>query len=133
VLLKGTAGATYTLKIAESAPAAVGGNLMKGVIYNTTIGQTDGGNTNFVLSDGTFKKVNSIGNTIPAGKAYLQLPTSTSSARDISFSFDDEPTGINMVQGIEQKDDSYYNLQGQRVSQPMKGLYIINGKKVVVK
>ena len=133
VLLKGTAGATYTLKIAESAPAAVGGNLMKGVIYNTTIGQTDGGNTNFVLSDGTFKKVNSIGNTIPAGKAYLQLPTSTSSARDISFSFDDEPTGINKVQGVEQKDDSYYNLQGQRVSQPMKGLYIINGKKVVVK
>ncbi len=133
VLLKGTAGATYTLKIAESAPAAVGGNLMKGVIYNTTIGQTDGGNTNFVLSGGTFKKVNSIGNTIPAGKAYLQLPTSTSSARDISFSFDDEPTGINKVQGVEQKDDSYYNLQGQRVSQPMKGLYIINGKKVVVK
>ena len=133
VLLKGTAGATYTLKIAESAPAAVGGNLMKGVIYNTTIGQTDGGNTNFVLSDGTFKKVNPIGNTIPAGKAYLQLPTSTSSARDISFSFDDEPTGINKVQGVEQKDDSYYNLQGQRVSQPMKGLYIIKGKKVVVK
>jgi hypothetical protein len=106
---------------------------MKGVIYNTTIDQTDGGNTNFVLSGGTFKKVNSSGNTIPAGKAYLQLPTPSSSARDISFSFDDEPTGINMVQGIEQKDDSYYNLQGQRVSQPMKGLYIINGKKVVVK
>ena len=133
VLLKGTAGATYTLKIAESAPAAVGGNLMKGVIYNTTIDQTDGGNTNFVLSGGTFKKVNSSGNTIPAGKAYLQLPTPSSSARDISFSFDDEPTGINKVQGVEQKDDSYYNLQGQRVSQPMKGLYIINGKKVVVK
>ena len=106
---------------------------MKGVVYDTTIPHTDGDNTNFVLSNGTFKEVYSSGNTIPAGKAYLQLPTSTSSARDISFSFDDEPTGINKVQGIEQKDDSYYNLQGQRVNLPMKGLYIINGKKVVVK
>ena len=133
VLLKGTAGETYSLKIAESAPDPVYDSPLKGVVFDITLPQEDGGNTNFVLSNGTFKKVNSIGNTIPAGKAYLQLPTSTSSARDISFSFDDEPTGINKVQGVEQKDDSYYNLQGQRVSQPMKGLYIINGKKVVVK
>jgi hypothetical protein len=133
VLLKKLDSGEYKLKIAESAPETIDGNLMKGVVCPTAISQTNGGNTNFVLSGGTFKKVNSIGNTIPAGKAYLQLPTSTSSARDISFSFDDEPTGINMVQGIEQKDDSYYNLQGQRVSQPMKGLYIIKGKKVVVK
>ena len=133
VLLKGTADTEYKLKIAESAPAATDGNLLKGVVVPTTIPQTDGDNTNFVLSNGTFKKVNSNGNTIPAGKAYLQLPTPSSGARDISFSFDDEPTGINMVQGIEQKDGSYYNLQGQRVSQLVKGLYIINGKKVVVK
>ena len=133
VLLKKLDSGEFKLKIAESAPDAVGGNLMKGVIYDTQIPQIDGSNTNFVLSNGTFKEVNSSGNTIPAGKAYLQLPTPSSSARDISFSFDDEPTGINKVQGVEQKDDSYYNLQGQRVSQPMKGLYIINGKKVVVK
>ena len=133
VLLKKLDSGEFKLKIAESAPDAVGGNLMKGVIYDTQIPQIDGSNTNFVLSNGTFKEVNSSGNTIPAGKAYLQLPTPSSGARDISFSFDDEPTGINMVQGVEQKDGNYYNLQGQRISQPVKGLYIINGKKVLVK
>lgn len=134
VLLKKLDSGEFKLKIAESAPDAVGGNLMKGVIYDTQIPQIDGSNTNFALSGGVFKKIKADGgNTIPAGKAYLQLPTPPSGAREISFCFDDEPTGINMLQGVEQKDGSYYNLQGQRVSQPMKGLYIINGKKVVVK
>jgi hypothetical protein len=31
------------------------------------------------------------------------------------------------------EDNNYYNLNGQRVSQPKKGLYIVNGKKVVIK
>jgi len=133
VVLKKLNEGEYKLKIAEESPEAIVGNKLVGVVAPTAIPQADGGNTNFVLSGGTFKKVNSSGNTIPAGKAYLQLPTPSSCARDISFSFDDEPTGINKVQSVEQKDDSYYNLQGQRVSQPMKGLYIIKGKKVVVK
>ena len=133
VLLKKLDSGEFKLKIAESAPDAVGGNLLKGVVYDTTISQTDGDNTNFVLSSGTFKKVNSVGgNTILAGKAYLQLPTSTP-APSITISFDDEATGINMVYGEDLKVNGYYNLQGQRVSQPTKGLYIINGKKVIVK
>ena len=56
----------------------------------------------------------------------------TSSAR-ISMSFDDETTGINMVHGSGIKADSYYDLQGRKIENPKKGLYINNGKKVVVK
>lgn len=133
VLLKGTAGMTYTLKIAESAPAAIDGNLLKGVVYPTTIQQKDGDNTNFALSNGSFKMISDGGNTISAGKAYLQLPTPSSPAREITFCFDDEPTGINLVHGEETKDHGYYNLQGQRVCQPTKGLYIVNGEKMIVK
>ena len=132
VLLKGTADTEYKLKIAESAPAAIDGNLLKGVVVPTTIPQTDGDNTNFVLSDGTFKKVKN-NTTIPAGKAYLQLPTPSTPAPSITISFDDETTGINMVHGEDLKVNGYYNLTGQRVNQPTKGLYIINGKKVIVK
>lgn len=42
-------------------------------------------------------------------------------------------TGVNMVSGQGLMADGYYNLQGQRVHQPRKGLYIVNGKKVVLK
>ena len=135
VLLKGTADATYTLKIAEESPEAIVGNLMKGVVCPTAISQIDGGNTNFVLNGGVFKKVRANNNTLAAGKAYLQLPN-TSSAREISFIFDDETTGISATlydKGQMTNDKAIYNLNGQRVAQPTKGMYIINGNKVIVK
>lgn len=134
VLLKGTAGNTYNLKIAESTPDPVYDSPLKGVVFDITLQQIDGSNTNFVLSGGVFKKIKADGgNTIPAGKAYLQLPTSSGSAPNFTFSFEDDITGINMIQGDELKMNGYYNLAGQHVANPTKGLYIINGKKVVVK
>ena len=68
-----------------------------------------------------------------ANRAYLAVPTSAlgpSSA--IGFGFDDETTGI---QNIERtiNDNRYYTLDGRRVAEPTKGIYIINGKKVVIK
>ena len=44
-----------------------------------------------------------------------------------------EATGIDTVTSEELKVKSYYNLSGQRVGQPAKGLYIVNGKKLIVK
>lgn len=49
----------------------------------------------------------------------------------IYMSFDDETTGIKLVRAED--DDSYYDLNGRKVLNPKKGLYINNGKKVVVK
>ena len=40
-------------------------------------------------------------------------------------------TNINGVQQDDRTADSYYNLNGQRVSEPRKGLYIVNGKKII--
>lgn len=42
-------------------------------------------------------------------------------------------TGINTVERVNINDNRYYNLAGQRVEQPTKGLYIVNGRKVVIK
>ena len=59
----------------------------------------------------------------------------TSGAR-ITLVFDDEETtGINTIKGSELKvyNNAYYDLSGRRVAQPTKGLYIVNGKKVLVK
>lgn len=46
---------------------------------------------------------------------------------------DNEATGISEVQDAKQKVQGCFDLQGRRVAQPTKGLYIINGKKVVIK
>ena len=46
---------------------------------------------------------------------------------------DDEATGIVSAQPRKYEQDVYYNLQGQRVEKPGKGLYIRNGKKVLIK
>jgi hypothetical protein len=77
-----------------------------------------------------FVKVKS-GDTIPSGKAYLTIPAT---ARDfIGFGDDDDVTGINAVEQEVKADNQYFNLAGQRVAQPTKGLYIVNGKKVIIK
>jgi hypothetical protein len=46
----------------------------------------------------------------------------------------DDETGVNEVRGQkEEVRGDFYNLAGQRVAQPTKGLYIQNGKKIVIK
>ena len=137
ILVKGDAG---TYNIPHSTVRAVYANFFKGNLGETiSIGETDGDMTNYYLSgkDGTFKSVNGNAN-IGKNKAYLQLPTSVfAGTRSIGISYDDEDgtTGIN-VQSSKfnaPSDNAYYTLQGQRVINPGKGLYIHNGKKVVIK
>ena len=116
----------------------------------------DGSQTNYYLKgDGSFVSVNGYVN-IKNNKCYLALPTSmvavssTRSAEDdykfeepeviklpIDFksigSEGDGTTGVKEVKSGEAKGDEWYTLQGQRVAKPGKGLYIKNGKKVVIK
>lgn len=71
-------------------------------------------------------------------RCYLDLdnvPTSSSSRASVRMSiFDDETTGIeNLNPALSEGEGVVYNLRGQRVAQPTKGLYIVNGKKVVIK
>jgi ubiquitin len=72
-----------------------------------------------------FYKLQSDG-TIGANKAYL---TTAASARE--FFLFDEATGIEMPTVEDNADAVVYDLQGRRVAQPTKGLYIVNGKKVI--
>lgn len=51
----------------------------------------------------------------------------------IGLSIDGETTGINTVHGLGIKANGTYDLQGRKIENPKKGLYINNGKKVVVK
>ena len=67
---------------------------------------------------------------IEGHRAWLAIPKAKASAR--GYSLEGDATGINRVAADGQKGE-YYNLKGQRVAAPTKGLYIINNKKVVIK
>lgn len=72
--------------------------------------------------------------SIPAGKAYLVV--ASAEARVLNVVVDDsETTGVSEKLNVssEKSSTAVYNMQGQRVAQPTKGLYIVNGKKVIVK
>ena len=71
------------------------------------------------------------GNSMPARKAYLML--SVAAAHELNILFGDEATGINAVKGLSDDSGELYNLAGQRVNQSAKGIYIKNGRKVVIK
>lgn len=84
-------------------------------------------------SDGTFKKVN-VAHINPF-RAYISIPGTSPTPAPAMLSISlGGTTGIeNAVKSEEKKDKSYYDLQGRRVQQPTKGLYIVNGKKVIIK
>jgi len=138
VVVKGNKGV-------HTIPAGVGQpvypNMMKGVTTNTALAKVNGDYTNYVLANKGgnlgFYAV-SDGSTLGAGKAYLPLPTAdlpSSSARGLILNFDDEDvTAINSAK-IQQpvENGQYYDLQGRRVDNPTSGLYIVNGKKVIIK
>ena len=70
--------------------------------------------------------------TLQAGKGYLNI--SVGAGAKPSFITFEETTGIsNAAVETTEDDGTYYNLQGVRVMNPQKGIYIKNGKKVVVK
>ena len=130
VIYKDVDAATEVTFTATDADASdVAGNLLKASATDVT---ADG--THYILANGAsgvgfYKATPST--TIAAGKAYLISP---SGAPFFLFGFGGETTGINAAKAEGVKTgEAVYNLNGQRVSQPTKGLYIINGKKVVMK
>ena len=71
--------------------------------------------------------------TLQKGKAYLKVEGSVT-APSLGIVFDlGGTTGISATLNNERVNSEIYNLAGQRVAQPTKGLYIVNGKKVVIK
>lgn len=72
------------------------------------------------------------GVAVSLGHAYLELPAA-SATRFYSIQFGGETTGINEVNAAAKAYGAYYTLQGVKTSKAAKGIYIHNGKKVVIK
>ena len=135
VLVKAAAG-TYTFAaacgtIAEAVTTPVSGALTGTFVYNDALAnayilQKQSDEVAFYSISGT--------HAINAFRAYI--PTSVvpnGAARNLTIIFDDDISGIETINGTELVVNGYYNLNGQRVNQPAKGLYILNGKKIIVK
>ena len=134
-------------------------NLLVGVTSPTLIGATEtiGGEvyTNMILNSGAFYRTS--GGTLGANRAYLRVRSSdVADLAKLSTLADDEPTGINTMHNEEcimhnnpSGNSWYYDLQGRKISFPSgggregassfiphpsskKGIYIIDGKKVVI-
>ena len=135
VILYGEEG-DYNVTVIASAPAITENELI-GVTSRTLVEWTTGGDGkyNYILQGGVFKKA-AAGGHLKANRAYLHTSydVTAAGARDyLEFAFEDgDVTAIETVKG-EKADGQYYNLNGQKVQNPTKGLYIINGKKVVIK
>lgn len=119
---------TYDVPVITSADPVVG-NLLIGVTSNHSAEEGD-----YVLAyrsevRGFFPAEDDL--VIPAGKAYLHI--GGSDARSF-LPLNNETTGIGaLLMNNEKVKKEIFSLSGQRVSQPKKGLYIIGGRKVVVK
>ncbi len=125
VLLQGEAG-IYSGKVIESADRLTDNDLKLATADLTGNGKI------YVLNKvddkvGFYKL--SAGGTLSKGKAYLE---SESAAPFLGFDGEDT-TGINSVERGALSVEGCYTLDGRRVAQPTKGLYIVNGKKVILK
>ena len=129
-------GAVAAVNVPELTATAddVSDNELVGVTTPTTVYKTDGTKYNYILEAGPVFKMAVVGGaTLAAGKAYLSTAydASANGAR-LSVVFDDA-TAISNVNVETMTYNRYFDLQGRRVMQPTKGLYIVNGKKVLVK
>ena len=132
----------YTIGEKDDVQYSIANNVMKGVTVNATKVVPFGPARYYVMQGGSFRRVTVPVNNFPVHKAYLKV--NKPAGAKLILQFDDEEiaadegetvTGIGGVTNDEngKEDDAYYNLNGQRVDNPQKGIYIHRGKKVIIK
>lgn len=142
LVLVGKAGTTYTVPVTECDDDI--NNLLQPSVGKTKLQQIYGTSTNFLLTENeegkpVFRMVSLAGGELPANHAWLEIPTrkitaATASGAKFSIVFsDDEVTAIKGINEVKNDDENWYNLNGQKVTNPSKGLFIRNGKKVILK
>ena len=130
IILEGTSGDEISLSLTTAPTNEIGTNALL-----VSDGTVTGDGSIYVLANKSgvvgFYKLTS-DKKVLAGKAYLQIDGLA--PEFIGFGDDNGTTGIDEVRSnTEEVRSDYYDLQGRRVAQPTKGLYIVNGKKVIIK
>ncbi len=146
VILEGAEG-EYTFSVSETDAAAVSGNLLKGTVINTNIiGQAYvlgvvEGETGLYKTQMSTVALSSASGSVNvflnnAYKAYLPasaVPAAAQGAANFSFRFGEGTTAIENVE-VENEVKAIYDLTGRKVEAiTAPGIYIVGGKKVLVK
>ena len=132
VVLGGEASKTYYMTPCE-AQGKLEGNSLKGTMERTLI-END---YSFVLvydktEDVSYFKNFKNGAYIPAGKAYLEIPTALQGAQ-LKVVINGGTNGINSFNADGNDEGAYFTISGQKTMKPQRGLYIHNGKKIIIK
>lgn len=130
-VLVGAEAGSYTFEASAGEATTVADNDLKAATADTK----GDGSTIYALVEQDGKAVFAPlkeGVAVSVGHAYLELPAA-SATRFYSIQFGGETTGINEVNAAAKADGAYYTLQGVKTSKAAKGVYIHNGKKVVIK
>ena len=124
----------YTIGEQDDRTFSIADNKMAGVTINSRSVAASPTSPVYVMQGGVFLPAKTTIANFPVHKAYANLGTLPAGAK-VMFTFDDGTiTAIDGVAADEAVDrDAYYNLQGQRVERPQKGVYIHGGKKVIIK
>ena len=136
VMVSSTVAGNHTILLSDEAGEEIDGNMLKA----SSVAMTGENLLFYRLTMHNGKQIgfwwgaeDGAAFYIAANKAYLAVPKGETLARGLWFD-EGETTAISEVRGL--KSDvrgEYFNLNGQRVAQPTKGLYIVNGRKVVIK
>lgn len=131
MLIKGAASTSYSFAVAASGTDYSGTNAFKAGTSTTAADglATGEGPYNYILNGNAFYAAN--GKKVAEGKAYLQL-SQPATTRALVFPGEKE-AGISVITNTAENVNAIYNLSGQRVANPSKGLYIVNGHKVIMK
>lgn len=144
LMLKGTANETfYVPALFNLTPEALTGNNLKGLTKITEVETTEGDKTNFILSQqkGVIAWYPLAAKyALKAHSAYLQLLTNDvftgDGTRAISMEFEDGvTTGFIQIATDDVEDGDWYGIDGIKFNQKptQRGVYINNGRKVIVK
>lgn len=140
VIKVSTAISEFTVDGVDIDPAdaevVVGKGKTKGTFYGNYVAGTEVPEENLFISGNKFY-YSTGSTTIKAFRGYFELKDVLDSYYDeapsrVVFDFGDV-TGIQKVSAQGQNDGTYYDLSGRRVEKPSKGVFIVNGKKVIIK
>ena len=139
VLDKESTGADfyYTIGEKDNQTYTVTPNIMTGVTVNPTTVAASTAAPVYVMQEGVFRKVTADITEFPVHKAYFKVGSLPAGAKAMLVFDDGSTTGIGSLTADDndkgKNANVYYNLNGQRVGHPHHGVFIHNGKKVVIK
>ena len=133
VLLYKDGGTTENIPVLDGDADATTGNVfVPGT--GAAVVSVSGSNHNYILNNvgGVVGFYKAAGQTVATNRAYIQIDEGSGVKEFIALpGFEDDADGISLAPALSEGEGAIYNVAGQRMEKPNKGLYIVNGKKVL--